>query len=233
VDPHAKNDISAGMADLCAGPTNFRLNLISRPQQFPICSKHGAMPVRKSLSKVKQALQHSAAELASPIAHHDAETNGCKSEEEKDLKREQRIEEKEEAETKTQQTKYDNEEELRLARMRSDAMAEQVEPVEMRERYGMVNMDFNESLERVDIASLSLEDVGNEVLIRTRIQTIRKMGSNLAFLLLRQQTTTIQGVFAGGGSSHIDTYGPLGRTSPSRINCFGQRDCTESHNRDH
>jgi len=179
---------------LCAGPPNFRLNLISRPQQFPICSKHSTMPVRKSLSKVKQTLQHSAAEFTSPIAHHDAKTNGCKSEEEKDLKREQRIEEKEEAETKKQQTKYDKEEELRLARMRSDATAEQVEPVEMRERYGMVNVDFNESLERVEIASSSLEDVGNEVFIRARIQTINKMGSNLAFLLLRQQTTTIQGV---------------------------------------
>lgn len=58
----------------------------------------------------------------------------------------------------------------------------------------MANGDFRASHDRIEIASLSTSDVGDEVFFRARIHTIRKMSSKLAFLVLRQQTTTIQGV---------------------------------------
>ena len=142
------------------------------------------------MEKVKYTFQ---VEITAPTALRDAKRNGRKSEE-RELKREKRKEKKAEEEVRKLHVRKESEEEFRLARIRSDANAAKVEPMEMRERYGMVNVDLGESRDRIDITVLSVKNVGEEVYFRARIHTVRKMSSNLAFLVLRQQTTTIQGV---------------------------------------
>ena len=144
----------------------------------------------KTFEKVKYTFQ---VEITAPVALLDAKRNGRKSED-RELRRERRMEKKAEEEERKEHCKRESEEEFRLARIRSDARAAKVESPEMRERYGMVNGDFTESRDRINIAVLTVENVGEEVYFRARIHTIRKMSSNLAFLVLRQQTTTIQGV---------------------------------------
>lgn len=54
--------------------------------------------------------------------------------------------------------------------------------------------------DRYDVRSLTADDVGKEVLFRARIHHIRKMSAHLVFFVLRQQTTTVQGVLHEHGS---------------------------------
>jgi ergosteryl-3beta-O-L-aspartate synthase len=147
------------------------------------------MTLRKTLSKVKHVLKDSALEITSPIAHHDkpSRTNGNhpnggepKGERKARLKREQR-EEREAANS-------DEEEKIRLRRIKSDELAEQTEPRELRNRYG--ETDLREGYD----GKLDGLQSGQTVRFRARVHNIRKMSSKLAFIVFRQQTTTIQGV---------------------------------------
>jgi len=144
----------------------------------------------KTLEKFKYRFQ---VEVTTSITVQEAKRNERKSQERK-LKREKRKEKRAEDEVRKLHVRKESEEEFRLARITSDARAAKVEPMEMRERYGMINVDYEESRDRLDITLLSVKNVGEEVYFQARIHTIRKMSSNLAFLILRQQTTTIQGV---------------------------------------
>ncbi|OJD29850.1 aspartyl-trna cytoplasmic [Diplodia corticola] len=54
--------------------------------------------------------------------------------------------------------------------------------------------------DRCDIRTLSASDAGKEVVFRARIHHIRKMSAHLVFFVLRQQTTTVQGVLHEHGS---------------------------------
>ena len=144
----------------------------------------------KTLEKFKYRFQ---VEVTTSITVQEAKRNERKSQERK-LKREKRKEKRAEDEVRKLHVRKESEEEFRLARITSDARAAKVEPMEMRERYGMINVDYEESRDRLDITLLSVKSVGEEVYFQARIHTIRKMSSNLAFLILRQQTTTIQGV---------------------------------------
>jgi ergosteryl-3beta-O-L-aspartate synthase len=144
--------------------------------------------LRKTLSKVKHVLKDSAMEITSPIAHHDkhSKTNGHRDGEESKGERRTRIkrEQREEMEARNN----DEEEEIRLRRIKSDELAEEQEPKELRMRYG--ETDLVGGYDQKIVEFKSGEDVG----FRARVHTIRKMSSKLAFIVFRQQIATIQGV---------------------------------------
>lgn len=79
-----------------------------------------------------------------------------------------------------------------------DQQAIKDDPPEMRARYGWLPVNDYSGQWResnlLPLQNLSLDDIGKDVIFRARIHHFRKMSAKLAFFLLRQQTTTIQGV---------------------------------------
>jgi ergosteryl-3beta-O-L-aspartate synthase len=75
--------------------------------------------------------------------------------------------------------------------------AKEKETDEMRARYGdlpLMQSTARGTENRINIDTISEESVGQEVTFRCRLHHVRMMGPKLAFLLLRQQISTIQGV---------------------------------------
>ena len=97
------------------------------------------------------------------------------------------------------------------ARIRKEAeeRAMKDETPEMRARYG--DLPANNYAgewkheDQADILHLTPQDVGKEVLFRARIHNMRKMSAKLVFHVLRQRTSTIQGVLQEHGqiSAHF------------------------------
>ena len=82
-------------------------------------------------------------------------------------------------------------------RKEADARAEKEESEEIRARYGERPLIQSQSRlhERRDrIKDVSTDRVGQEVNFRARIHAVRKMSANLAFFVLRQELSTLQGV---------------------------------------
>ena len=83
-------------------------------------------------------------------------------------------------------------------RKRLGERADKADTPNMRSKYGWVepNSYAGEFTGRkyTNIRELSQNDIGEEVTFRARIHNFRKLSSKLAFFLLRQQTSTIQGV---------------------------------------
>ncbi|KAL8843640.1 MAG: hypothetical protein Q9170_000144 [Blastenia crenularia] len=82
-------------------------------------------------------------------------------------------------------------------RRQLDAQAAREEPPELYARYGSLPINRSQErryLEKVDISKLSSRSVGEEVTFQARIHTLRKMSAKLAFIVLRQQLSTVQGV---------------------------------------
>lgn len=75
--------------------------------------------------------------------------------------------------------------------------ASKTETEEMKARYGdlpVMQSTTRNTTKRIDISTITEDMVGQEVTFRCRVHHIRTMGVKLAFLLFRQQITTIQGV---------------------------------------
>ncbi|EGX49774.1 hypothetical protein AOL_s00076g658 [Orbilia oligospora ATCC 24927] len=77
------------------------------------------------------------------------------------------------------------------------ALAAKLEPDELQQRYGV--LPINQSQERKNetrskIANITAAHEGEEVTLRVRVHTIRKLSSGLAFFIFRQKEFTIQGV---------------------------------------
>ncbi|MCJ1450145.1 hypothetical protein MMC28_000474 [Mycoblastus sanguinarius] len=82
-------------------------------------------------------------------------------------------------------------------RKEEDERANREEPEEIKSRYGdlpLVNSRERKFEQRVQIKNLSSKRVGEEISFRGRIHAIRKMSANLAFVVFRQQLSTLQGV---------------------------------------
>ncbi|MCJ1278183.1 hypothetical protein MMC21_005998 [Puttea exsequens] len=82
-------------------------------------------------------------------------------------------------------------------RRASDDLAWGQEPEEIKSRYG--DLPFVQSQERkhdqrMQLKDVSLEDLGQEVTFRCRVHATRKMSARLAFIVLRQQLDTVQGI---------------------------------------
>lgn len=78
-----------------------------------------------------------------------------------------------------------------------DNQAHQQEPEEIRHRYGdlpLVQSRDRKHEQRAQLETVSVEDVGQEIIFRCRIHTVRKMSAKMAFVVFRQQLVTIQGV---------------------------------------
>jgi ergosteryl-3beta-O-L-aspartate synthase len=94
-----------------------------------------------------------------------------------------------------------NERTARLIEQRrqlSSYHAEQTESPEQRARYGELPAnrytEWRDNDKWVDISSIASLAEGDEVTFRARIHTSRNMSANFMFVVLRQQTRTIQGV---------------------------------------
>jgi len=75
--------------------------------------------------------------------------------------------------------------------------AAKVETEEMKARYGDLPLMQSTSrgvTQRLDISTITEDNVGKEVQFRARLHHVRNMGAKLVFLIFRQQISTIQGV---------------------------------------
>jgi lysyl-tRNA synthetase class II len=75
--------------------------------------------------------------------------------------------------------------------------AKEKETDEMRARYGdlpLMQSTARGTQNRINIDTISEDSVGQDVTFRCRMHHVRTMGPKLAFILLRQQISTIQGV---------------------------------------
>lgn len=82
---------------------------------------------------------------------------------------------------------------IKFRRMESDLRAADIETAIQRSRYGMIESiptDVVAPLESLTETTLP----GTEVAFKARVHAIRNMSSNLAFILLRHQILTVQGV---------------------------------------
>ncbi|KIK63121.1 hypothetical protein GYMLUDRAFT_41440 [Collybiopsis luxurians FD-317 M1] len=110
-----------------------------------------------------------------------------------------------------QEREIEDERRIRMKRAQSSQIAVMTETPEQRERYGEIDYDAFEpedGIEEILIQDLSDDSrLGKTVDLRVRLHTIRALSSALIFLVLRQQTHTIQGVLAAddelGISSHM------------------------------
>ncbi|KAK6542165.1 hypothetical protein TWF694_007930 [Orbilia ellipsospora] len=89
------------------------------------------------------------------------------------------------------------EHELEEKRKLEAALAAKLEPNELQQRYGV--LPINQSQERKHeqrfrIADIDATHEGEEVILRARVHTIRKLSSGLAFFIFRQREYTVQGV---------------------------------------
>ena len=99
-----------------------------------------------------------------------------------------RIKANEERRQQTQQQKKDE-----------DERAAREEPEEIHRRYGDLPLmqskeEDSTEIDRWHIDTFSNQQAGKEVTLRARVHTVRKMSAKLAFVVLRQQMATIQGV---------------------------------------
>lgn len=91
----------------------------------------------------------------------------------------------------------------------AERRAEEEETPEMRAKYGdlPINNYAGEikGEKRIDLLDLKPDMVGQWIVFRARIHTVRKMSAHLMFVTLRQQTTTIQGILHehAGVSQHM------------------------------
>ncbi|KAI9719186.1 MAG: hypothetical protein M1828_006279 [Chrysothrix sp. TS-e1954] len=89
---------------------------------------------------------------------------------------------------------------LKQRREEQARIVEREDPPLMRQRYGWLPVnnyggdEGHTEPSLSDLNSLSAKDIGSKVFFRSRVHNYRKMSAKLAFFLLRQQTTTIQGV---------------------------------------
>src|SRR5579859_1976726 len=144
--------------------------------------------LRKTLSKVKHVLKDSALDITSPIAHHDKHNKSNGNEDCEESKGERRARIKQEEMEEREALNSDEEEKIRLRRIKSDELAAEKEPKELRMRYGQTDLVEGYDQKIVEFKS------GEDVKFRARVHTIRKMSSKLAFIVFRQQIATIQGV---------------------------------------
>ena len=110
------------------------------------------------------------------------------------IKREARRKAKSDSRSRLSLDSYDESEEG--VRKRLEA-AKEKETDEMRARYGdlpLMQSNARGTQNRINIDAISEESVGQEVTFRCRMHHVRTMGPKLAFILLRQQISTIQGV---------------------------------------
>lgn len=97
------------------------------------------------------------------------------------------------------QANREKEEEIRHRKEQEHKEAWQHEPNGINERYGdlpLVQSTVWKHEHRCDISKVSSHGENDEVMFRARIHTVRKMSPKLAFIVLRQQLVTIQGVLA-------------------------------------
>ncbi|KAF5377369.1 hypothetical protein D9757_008019 [Collybiopsis confluens] len=100
---------------------------------------------------------------------------------------------------------------VRMKRAQSSQLALMNESPEQRERYGEINYDVDipeDGVQEALIRDLGDENkAGSTVDLRVRLHAIRAVSSALIFLILRQQTHTIQGVLAAadelGTTAHM------------------------------
>lgn len=106
---------------------------------------------------------------------------------EKQMDKEKRRMEIEDAEKRTAQQRAEREEKLRAK-----------EPPEMKNRYGVfpANNYAGEwkHTERFDLRDLSSKDIGKTITFRARVHNMRVLSSKLVFFIFRQQTITVQGL---------------------------------------
>lgn len=110
------------------------------------------------------------------------------------LKREARRKAKAESRSRLSLDSRDESEEG--VRKRLEA-AKEKETDEMRARYGdlpLMQSTSRGTQNRINIDTISEESVGQEVVFRCRMHHVRTMGPKLAFIMFRQQISTIQGV---------------------------------------
>lgn len=75
--------------------------------------------------------------------------------------------------------------------------AAKLETEDMKARYGDLPLMQSTSrgvTQRLDISTITEDQVGKEVQFRARLHHVRNMGAKLVFLIFRQQISTIQGV---------------------------------------
>lgn len=101
---------------------------------------------------------------------------------------------KKEARSRLSLEHRDDSEERTKQRLEDAAAAE---TDDMRARFGdmpLMQSTTRNTLTRIDISTISEENVGQEVTFRCRLHHSRNMGVKLVFLIFRQQISTIQGV---------------------------------------
>jgi len=114
----------------------------------------------------------------------------------KNQQRKQAKKERQIAKAKANEQRKESVEKRREA---EDERAAKEEPRQLRARYGSLRVAANQykvvsNNRRVDISTLSSRRIGEEVTFRARLHTLRNLSSSLAFLVFRQQLSTIQGV---------------------------------------
>lgn len=85
------------------------------------------------------------------------------------------------------------EQSIKLRRMESDNRAALTETELQRSRYGLVSTLPTETVQRLESLTETTEP-GTELSFKARLHAIRSMSSRLAFLILRHQCLTVQGV---------------------------------------
>lgn len=86
---------------------------------------------------------------------------------------------------------------LSQRRRRSSALAQEAEGAVQRSRYGVLDVNMYTQWQGenwVSLQDITASDIGKEINFRARIHQIRKISSKMVFLVLRQQTTTMQGI---------------------------------------
>ena len=84
-------------------------------------------------------------------------------------------------------------------RKKQDELLAQQEPAEIQRRYGDIPLVQSKERffeQRIHLGYVSTDRIGEEVALRARIHTVRKMSANLAFIVFRHELGTLQGVLA-------------------------------------
>jgi ergosteryl-3beta-O-L-aspartate synthase len=119
---------------------------------------------------------------------------------------------KHEAQAEKEKHRKEAEERIAADRKRREEMmkkAEEEETPAQKAKYGVLPVNNYAGQpreeERVDIRTLTPEQVGQVVTFRARLHNIRKLSAHLMFIELRQQTATIQGILHehAGVSQHF------------------------------
>lgn len=211
---HESNGHSAGTSGTLTPEDNSRKSMSDVRHSRASVDHTGTNGfARSSLSRDRLGEQHSDPSHRNPLVviagklrgaspspapkDHEAETRAHAKKQEHIAAEQKKREKHERVEAEVRQKREEEE----LAALREDSR-------EMRARYGVLPVNnyagqFRET-SRIKLFQIQNESYGQEISFRARLHNLRKMSAKMSFLVLRQESSTIQGVLQV--SEHVSKH---------------------------